>query len=286
MRILYIAEIVGKAGIFCVKSALSAVKREHAVDFVIANGDGATGGYGLGKNHSVYLRKLGVDVITGGDQFFFKKDMAEHIEKAFFLLRPANLPPEMPGRGWRHYSVNKSGPRVVVVSLLGQSGFGRIHASNPFSYLESMAERFHRDAATVIVDFHAMTTAEKYTMCYFADGLVSAVIGSGQRVATADLQLSARGTAFVCDAGRTGSQESVGGFDPAPEIKRLMTAVPNRSQEHWALPQLTALLLDVDPQTGKTSAVERLNVPCEPTGAAQPEDQDDSDDSDGNGPPD
>ena len=110
MRVLYIAEIVGKPGVYCVKTVLSRLRKEQQIDFVIANGDGATGGFGIGKNHSIYLRKLGIDVITGGDQTFFKKDIAEHIDKAYYMLRPANMPPEMPGRGWRHYSVTPAGP--------------------------------------------------------------------------------------------------------------------------------------------------------------------------------
>lgn len=263
MRVLYIAEIVGKSGIHSVKTALGPLKKEREIDFVIANADGATGGYGLGRNHSAYLRKLGVDVITGGEQFFYKKDMAENIEKAFFLLRPANLPSEMPGRGWRYYSVGKDGPRIVVLSLLGQSGFGRIHAANPYAYLESTIERLHKESATVILDFHAATTAEKYTMFFFADGQVSAIMGSGQRVPTADLQVTPHGTAFICDAGRSGSTESVAGFAPAVEIKRIMSGVPIRSEEFWARERFNAVLLDIDEATGKTRTAERIEIACD-----------------------
>lgn len=100
MRILFIGEIVGAAGVYCVKTLLPGLKREFDVDLTIAAAEGATGGFGLGKGHSVYLHKLGVDVITTGDFAYFKRDMVGHIAQARYLLRPANYPYGNPGRGW------------------------------------------------------------------------------------------------------------------------------------------------------------------------------------------
>lgn len=327
MRILYVAEIMGKPGLHCVKTTVAAMRRERAIDLVIANGDSVTGGFGIGKNHSIQLRKLGVDVITGGDQLFFKKDMTEHIAGAHYLLRPANLPQEMPGRGWRHYSVkpaewdglpvephadtveNDEGPapesgdagpvdsagvdasetdpsgadpsgadgqssahsrkqtsipslQVAVISLIGQSGFDRIHGNNPYSLLSGLIDRLKRDAVAIIVDFHALTTAEKYSMFHHADGMVTAVIGSGQRVQTADAQVMPSGTAVICDAGRTGSRNSVGGFAPEPEIRKFLTRVPVKSEETWGDLQLEGVLLDIDPGTGYVTGFESLRIPC------------------------
>ena len=300
------AEIVGKAGIHCVKTLVPKLREEHQVDLVIANGDGTTGGYGLGKNHSMYLRKLGVDVITGGDQMFFKKDLAEHIDSAYHLLRPANLPPEMPGRGWRHYTVRPRdweslkelseaddpsgdtpdttspatatnaatatdseepqlpGVQVAVVSLLGQSGYDRIHAANPYHWLNHTIERLRKKAVAVIVDFHALTTAEKQTLFHFADGMVTAIFGSGQRVQTADAQVMPSGTAVICDAGRTGSTGGVHGFKAEPEIKGFMTALPNRSEESWDQLELQGALLEIDTASGYVTSFSALRVPCEP----------------------
>lgn len=295
MRILYVAEIVGKPGIHCIKSALATLRKEREVDLVIANGDGATGGYGIGKNHTMYLRKLGVDVITGGDQTFYKKDMADHIDTAYHVLRPANLPPDMPGRGWRHYSVRpgdwkeveNSPPedesadgspegepatpavQVAVVSLLGQSGYDRIHAASPYHWLNHTIDRLRKNAVAVILDFHALTTAEKYTMFHFADGMVTAVFGSGQRVQTADAQVLPSGTAVICDAGRTGSARSVAGFAPGPEIRGYTSGLPERSAECWDDLQLQGALLEVDPASGYVTAFEALQIPCAPPARPQ-----------------
>ena len=260
LRILFIGEIVGKAGVFCVKAVLPHLRKEHSVDLVIANADGATGGFGLGKNHAIYLRKLGVDVITGGEQIFFKKDMVPHIDSAYYILRPANFPPAAPGRGWRYFNVGES--RVAVISLLGQAGYDRVHPSNPFTYLPELAGRARNETPYVIVDFHAVTTAEKNTMFYCADSQVSAVIGTGTRVQTDDAAIMPGGTAVITDAGRTGSRDSVAGLDPRPEIRKFMTAIPERSTDAWSALELQGVLLDIGPD-GKAVSIEPVAQPCE-----------------------
>jgi hypothetical protein len=252
--------VVGKAGVYCVKSALSGLREEHNIDFVIANGDGATGGFGIGKNHAIYLHKLGVDVITGGDQIFYKKDMVPHAESSFYVLRAANLPPAAPGRGWRYFNVGEE--RIVVISLLGQSGFDRIHPSNPFTYLPELAGRARNEAPYIVVDFHAVTTAEKRTMFYCADGEVSAVIGTGTRVQTDDAGIMPEGTAVITDAGRTGSRDSVAGLDPGPEIRKFMTAMPERSADTWNALELQGVILDIAPD-GKATSIQPIAHECE-----------------------
>jgi len=259
LRVLYLAEIVGKAGVYCVKTALSGIRSERNIDAVIANADGATGGFGLGKNHSVYLRKLGVDVITGGDQIYFKRDMVTHIESAPYILRPANYPPGTPGRGWRYYTFAER--KLAVISLLGQSGFERVHLSNPFTFLPDIVSRVRAETNTIVLDFHAATTAEKYTMFFHAAGKVSAVCGSGQRVMTADATIMEGGTAVVCDAGRTGSRQSVGGLDPEGEIRQFVSAIPERSGEAWDGLELQGVVLEFN-EDGTAVSIETLRVPC------------------------
>ena len=281
MRILYIAEIVSRPGIYCVKTLLPKIRKEREIDFVIANGDGATGGYGIGKNHSIYLRKLGVDVITGGDQIFYKKDIVEHIDRVHYVLRPANLLPDTPGRGWRHYTVRPNewsdldsssseseseestpGIKIAVLSLLGQSGYERSHGNNPFVYFSNVLDRISKDSSAIVVDFHALTTAEKYTMFHHVDGKSTAVIGSGQRVQTADAGVMPAGTAVVCDAGRTGSRESVSGFARRPETQKFLTQIACSSEDSWEDLRLEGLVIDVDLASGYVNGVEAISEPC------------------------
>ena len=261
LKILFIGEIVGKAGLYCIKHLLPEIKKEHDIDFIIANGEGTTGGFGLGKNHSVYLRKLGIDVITTGDKTFFKKDMVEHIQHAPYILRPANYPYGVPGRGWKIYEIEKC--KIGVISLLGNSGFNRIHLSNPFSYFPELVSKLKKDTDIIILDFHAATTAEKKTMFYHADGKVSAVIGTHTKVLTADNNVLPGGTAVICDTGRTGSLDSVGGLDPEIEIKKFLTQVPERSKDFWENLELQGVIIDIDTETGKANSIERIRQRCE-----------------------
>lgn len=260
IRVLFVGEIVGKAGIYCIKNLIPELRTKHDLDFVIANGDGATGGFGIGKNHSIYLRKLGVDCITSGDQVYYKKDMVTHIDTASYVLRAANFPPGNPGRGWRHYAAGER--RIAVISILGQSGFTKLHLSNPFSFLPELVARAKKDTDIVIVDFHAVTTAEKCSMMFMIDGEVSALIGTGQRALSSDAHVQPGGTAVICDAGRTGSLDSVAGLDPEIEIQQYLTQIPERSAESWGRLELQGVILDIE-DSGAAAAIETIRVPCE-----------------------
>jgi len=258
-RVLFLGEIVGKGGVFCVKSLLSEFKKEREIDFVIANGEGATGGYGIGKNHAVYLHKLGIDVITSGECIFYKKDMVSFIQGAPYILRPANYPQGIPGRGWWIYTHEKR--KIAVINMLGQSGFNRTHLSNPFNFLPDLVTRVRRDTNTIIVDFHAATTAEKYNMFHLADGSVSAVIGTHTKALTGDEQILPGGTGILCDAGRTGSADSVGGLDPEIEINKYLYKIPERSRDAWKDLEMQGVLLDIG-ENGKTESIELVREKC------------------------
>ncbi len=261
MKVLFLGEIVSKAGIYCVKTALQDVKKRTGAQFVIANGDGATGGFGIGKSHAVYLRKLGVDCITGGDQIYYKKDIADFIDRAAHMVRAANFPPKNPGRGYRIYTVDNVS--IAVLNLLGLSGFSRVHLSNPYTFLPELVERLRKEANIIILDYHASTTAEKRIMSIYADGMVSAALGTGQRVLTSDLALSERGTASITDTGRTGSLNSVAGLAAEVEIEKFLTAIPQRSRDAWDNLELQGVLLDIT-DSGHTAAAEYIREPVEP----------------------
>lgn len=257
MRILYISEIVGKAGIFAVKNLLPPLKKEKSIDLVIANGDGTTGGYGLGRNHAGYLRKLGVDVLTTGDCCFYKKDLVQNFDRLPYVLRPLNVSPFAPGRGSRTYQVGSE--KIALAVLLGQSGFDRLHADSPFIKLPELLERLRRETPYVIIEFHAATTAEKKSLFAQADGLCSAVIGSHGRIQTADARITKDGTATITDAGRTGSINSVGGTDAKSRIQEYLTGIPDWSRDAWDLIELQALIIDIA-SNGKATMISPLQI--------------------------
>jgi metallophosphoesterase (TIGR00282 family) len=272
MKILYIAEIVGKAGIYALKKCLPEIKREKKPDLIIANADGATGGNGLGRNHAAYIRKIGVQVITTGECCFYKKDLTENFGKINYILRPDNLNIEAPGNGSRIFYTGqdsslpqiqaqnqKKNQKIAVVVILGQSGFGRIHGNNPFSGLPALLERLRLESTHVIIDFHAQATAEKQTFFIMADGLCSAVIGSHTRVQTADERILKGGTAVITDAGRTGSIDSVGGNDKESRIQEYRTGIPDWTREALDRPELQGVFIETS-ENGKAISIERIKI--------------------------
>jgi metallophosphoesterase (TIGR00282 family) len=272
IRVLFLGEIVGKAGVWCLKELLPKLKKQHAIDFTIADGEGATGGFGLGKNHSMYIRKLGVDVITMGECSYYKKDMVEHIAASPWILRPANYPQRNPGRGFGVYEA--AGRKIAVICLLGQANFRRIHLKNPFSTLPKVHDVVAAQTNTIIVDFHAVTTAEKNTMFWHADGKVSAIVGTHTKAPTADERIMPGRTAVVTDVGRVGSIDGVGGLDTEVETRKLTTLVHEYSKETWGKLELQAVVIEIGDDglaTGITRIREAIDSPPQPATALGPE---------------
>ncbi|MCL2043356.1 MAG: YmdB family metallophosphoesterase [Treponema sp.] len=260
MKILYVAEIVGKAGVYAFKKALPELKRRYSWDFLIACADGVTGGNGMGRNHAAYLHKLGANVLTMGECCFYKKDLTENIEKLPYVLRPDNLNPESPGFGSRIYKAGSE--KVAVAVLLGQVGFTRIHGNSPFTHLPVLLERLRKETPYIVVDVHAQASAEKKSLFFAADGLCSAVIGSHTRVQTADENILPGGTAIISDAGRSGSAESIGGCEIASRIQEFLSGIPDWAKETWDKPELQGVFVDINPD-GKARSIERIRIAVE-----------------------
>lgn len=258
ITVVFLGEIVGKTGVFTVKSALPEIRSRFAPDFIIANADSATGGAGLGIQHAVYLRKLGIDCVTMGEAAYYKPDMTEFFPRAGWVLRPANLPEGDPGRGWKIFQ--KEEKKLGVAVLLGQSGFARIHADNPFVALDAIAARIRRETPICIINFHAATTAEKLTMARHADGKVSAILGTGGKILTADARVLAQGTAAITDCGRTGSLMSVGGFEPELKIREFQMGIPSWSRDAAAQPEAQGVCLRIG-DDGTCMSIEAFRIP-------------------------
>ena len=260
MRILFIGEIVGKSGVFTLKSTLPALKAKYKPDFIVADADSATGGAGLGVQHAVYLKKMGIDCLTVGDCAYYKIDMTEFYPKAPWVLRPANLPYDNPGRGWKIFSSAKG--KVAIVMLLGQSGNSRTHAENPFNAIDYIIQKISPETKAIIVDFHSATTAEKLTLAAYVDGRVSAIIGSHCKALTADGRIMAGGTAAITDCGRTGSILSVGGMNPSSRVKEFMTAVRVWEGDGNLGLETQGFFVELG-DTGRAEKVESFRMPCE-----------------------
>lgn len=255
---MYIGEIVGKSGVFTVKNVLPRLKLDEKIDFVIANADSATGGAGLGKQHAMYLHKLGVDCITMGECVYYKRDIVDFLPKAQFIVRPANYPFGNPGRGYRVFGT-KAGA-VAVVQLLGQAGFTRVHLANPFHAFDEIVRKLESETKIVVLDFHAAPTAEKLTMAHHVDGRISAFIGSHSKTLTADGRISARGTAALTDAGRTGSLFSVGGQDPETRVREFMSGIPAWSKDGTLGLELEGCIVEIG-DDGRALSMKSIRIP-------------------------
>ena len=288
MRIFYIAEITGKAGVWAVKKNIAEIKRRYQPDFIIANAGMATGAGGLGKQHAGYLRKMGIDCITGGDCIFQKKDLVENLPQMPFVLRPCNLPEHSLGAGYRYFTA-RNGEKLAVVSILGRVGRHRLLADNPFTLMQALLPKIERETPFIVADFSSTATAEKQTMAFFLAGRISVLIGSGTGAATADERLmsaecdlsgagsadahidmqtatvetgcerQSRKTAYITDAGRTGSFDSVGGHAPSGKIREYRTGLFEYPQETWQRVCVQGLDIELDGAGGALS-IERVRI--------------------------
>jgi metallophosphoesterase (TIGR00282 family) len=251
MRILTIGDIVGRPGRLAVTEFLPALIREYGIDFVIANGENAAGGFGLTLQTARELYDAGVNVITSGNHIWAQKEIIPYLDTDAPVLRPLNYPPGVPGRGW----LITGG--VMVVNLIGRTFINDYDC--PFRTMDALLEEVKDRPGIIFVDFHAEATSEKVALGYYLDGRVSAVLGTHTHVGTIDAMILKGGTAYVTDIGMTGPADSVIGDDKDLVIERFLTLMPNRLVVANGRPTFTAILVDVDDATGKATHIERVS---------------------------
>lgn len=269
MRILFFGDIVGKPGRQALKELLPALRREHAADVVIANGENASGGIGLTAETLRELLGMGIDILTTGNHVWKHRDLYGALDKEPRLLRPANYPAGAPGRGLGVYDL-PGGHRLAVLNLCGTTYMDPLDC--PFRTAEALLARLEAEEGGAsgcapapvlrIVDFHAEATSEKKALGWFLDGRVSAVIGTHTHVQTADAMLLPGGTAYLTDAGMCGVEASVLGMDHKVIVDRFLTRLPQRFRPATGRGSLNGVLLDVDETTGRARSIRALRVAC------------------------
>lgn len=256
MRILFVGDVVGKPGRRLLASRLPELRELHAVDFVIANAENASGGVGLTPGNARELLALGIDVLTLGNHAWDKRELLDAIDDIPQLVRPLNYPPGTPGRGWT-VRTSRVGTRVAVINAMGRV-FSGAHLDCPFRGLEEALGEIGPSGNVVIVDFHADATSEKVTMGWYLDGRVSAVVGTHTHVQTADAAVLPGGTAYITDVGMTGPWVSSLGMERGRIIERFLTQLPVRFEVATGPSQLNAILIDIDETTGRARSVHPL----------------------------
>jgi len=221
MKIAFIGDIVGKPGRNMLQTYLRKIRTEFALDVVIANGENASHGFGLSIEHAKELLGYGVDIISGGNHSWDKNEIIPLLD-AMPILRPLNYPEGVAGSGVKVLHVKNE--KVAVVNVLGHYGMSMVE--NPFLRAQkTVAELCEEGIKTIIVDFHAEVTSEKYAMLHLLKGKVSAILGTHTHVGTDDLHIVA-GTCYVTDVGLSGCRDGVIGMDKDAPLKRFLTGLP------------------------------------------------------------
>ncbi len=255
MKILFIGDVVGSAGCRHLAKVLPPVKRTYDVDVCIVNGENSADGNGITRVSANALFAAGADAITTGNHVFRRPEVYDLLEEQTGVLRPANYPVSAPGSGV--FIVDKGRFRVAVINLLGVVYMDPLAC--PFETLNTILQADDLPPCR-IVDMHAEATAEKKALAFFADGRVSAVLGTHTHVPTADEQILPNGTGFISDAGMTGPVTSVLGIRPELAVAKMQGKLPVRFVVAEGDCTMNGVLLTVDPKSGKTTAIERLDI--------------------------
>jgi hypothetical protein len=258
MKILMIGDIVGKAGRQALRGLLEKIIADHEIEFTIANGENAAGGMGITPPIAMEILDQGVDVITSGNHIWAKKEIIPFLNEESRILRPANYPVHVPGKGAGVFNL-EDGQKVGVLNLEGRVFMK--HLDCPFRIGEKETEILKKQTNIIIVDFHAEATSEKMAMGWFLNGKVSSVLGSHTHVQTCDERILNEGTAYITDIGMTGPLDSVIGIRKQVALERLLTQIPWKFDVATEEIELQGVVVDIDSKTGKSRDIKRLRIP-------------------------
>jgi metallophosphoesterase (TIGR00282 family) len=256
MRILFIADIVGRPGRRVAKALTTGLRADRGVDVVVANGENVAGGYGITPALATELFRSGVDVITSGNHIWDRQDGVALLEDEPRLLRPANYPAENPGSG--SHILEAAGAKVAIVNLQGRVFMPDI--DDPFRVGRALVDDLRAETNVIVIDFHAEATAEKLAFGRFVDGLVSAVVGTHTHVPTADARVLPGGTAYVTDLGMTGSHAGVIGYDADRAIQRSTLGRRVRLELAEGDLRFQGAVVDVDVASGLAKRIEQVDL--------------------------
>ena len=260
MTILFIGDIVGRPGRDLVQRGLRALLDHYDVDMTIANAENAAAGFGLTRDIGETLLDCGVDVMTSGNHIWDKKEVLEYIAVEPRLLRPANYPAGVPGRG-SCVAQTRDGRSVGVINVMGRVFMAPL--DDPFAVALREIDAVRHRARIIVVDVHAEATSEKIAMGWHLDGRVTAVIGTHTHVQTADERVLPGGTAYLTDAGMTGPHDSIIGMEKEPSLARFLNGMPTKFEPASGNPRLNGAIIEADDKTGRATRITRISYSAE-----------------------
>lgn len=253
MKILIVGDIVGRPGRNTLNAYLEKYKNNY--DFIIVNGENAAAGFGITEKIAEEFFSWGVDVITGGNHSWDKKEIYDYLDNSSSILRPYNYPEGVAGKGYTIKEVN--GNKIAVISLQGRVFMNSVDC--PFKAIKKIIKELENITKNIIVDFHAEATSEKIALARYISGEVSLVYGTHTHVQTADERIFENGTAYISDIGMTGSQNGVIGVESEVVIKKFLTSLPQKFEIAEGDEYLNGLEIDLDEKNGKVKKINRIN---------------------------
>jgi metallophosphoesterase (TIGR00282 family) len=254
MNILFIGDIFASTGRNLVARYLQGIISSEKISLAVANAENSAGGFGITPLIAQELFSMGLDVLTSGNHIWDKKEIYDYLPREPRLLRPANYPKELPGKGLL-ITKARNGVQVAILNLQG-----RVHMPGtdcPFRTADELIASIDDSVRVRMVDFHAELTSEKMAMGWHLNGRVSAMFGTHTHVPTADERILSEGTAYQTDTGMTGPYDSVIGSEKNLALRRFLTGMPIRLDSAKGGPELHAAIVTVDPQTGRATAIRR-----------------------------
>ncbi|MDB6452411.1 TIGR00282 family metallophosphoesterase [Falsirhodobacter sp. 20TX0035] len=259
MKILFLGDVMGRAGRTAIAERLPKLRADLGADFVIVNGENASGGMGLTGGHAKLILDSGADCVTLGDHAFDQKDMLQFIESEPRVIRPLNFSKMAPGKGARVFTA-AGGRKVLVAQVLGQV-FMKRPFDDPFSAIDAALKTHGGAVQASVVDMHCEATSEKMAMGHWCDGRASLVVGTHTHIPTADAQILPGGTAFQSDAGMCGDYDSVIGMQKLEPLRRFITGMPKERFEPANGPAtLSGVFVQTDDRTGKALSVTMIRT--------------------------
>lgn len=268
LTVLFLGDVVGEPGRNAVIARLPELKEQHAIDFIVVNGENAAGGRGITGKITIDLLRAGVAVVTTGDHVWDQKEMMTFIDTEPRLLRPVNYPAGAPGNGSIVLDTAKG--KIGVINVQCRT-FMQPILDNPFRAMESTVAKMREETPNIVVDVHGETTSEKIAMGRFLDGTVSAVLGTHTHVQTADEQILPGGTAFLCDAGMCGPMNSILGRAVEPIMRRFVSNLPASFPVASGEVRLHGAIVQIDEKAGRALRIIRVDEPGPTPATSEPE---------------
>jgi 2',3'-cyclic-nucleotide 2'-phosphodiesterase len=256
MKLLFVGDIMGSGGRDIFLRVAREWKQSGKADFIVVNGENAAAGKGLTPKLAAEMFSHGADVITLGDHAYDQREIMPYLDETPAIIRPANFSEGCPGRGVTTVSTPKGD--LTVISLIGRVFMDPRDC--PFKKADAILAQKTKLAKHIFVDFHAEATSEKNAMGRYLDGRVGGVVGTHTHVQTADEKILKGGTAYLTDAGMTGSKDSIIGCETEPIIKRFLTGLPVRFQPAEAMVTLEGALIEMNAD-GRAVSIQRVQIP-------------------------